>query len=180
MPTDEETFQTNKRLLELMTHVYDEEERRNELVDSKNSQMIILTGAMVTLQSTVLSQVLINTLFLNPDIVVGFWCKIVLSILLFLSICGYFISMYKFIEAFTFKDNYKIAPQPKSIIETIDENIYEFDVVLDMLYVYDDTIENNDNNISKKVEKGREGFLFLKMSVFLTLIMLGLFILMLL
>lgn len=57
MPTDDETFQTNKRLLKLMTHVYDEEERRNELVDSKNSQMIILTGAMVTLQSTVASQI---------------------------------------------------------------------------------------------------------------------------
>ena len=110
MPKDEETFQTNKRLLELMTHVYDEEERRNELVDSKSSQMIILTGAMVTLQSTVVSQVLINTLFLNPDITVGFWCKLVLSILLFFSICGYFISMYKFIKAYSFKGDYQLAP----------------------------------------------------------------------
>ena len=106
MSTDDETFQKNKRLLELMNHVYDEEERRNELVDSKNSQMIILTGAMVTLQSTVVSQVVINTLFLNPDIAVGFLCKLVLSILLLLSICGYFISMYKFIKAYSFKGEY--------------------------------------------------------------------------
>ena len=48
------------------------------------------------------------------------------------------------------------------VFETIDENVYESDVVLDMLYVYDDSIENNDDKISKKVEKGREGFLFLK------------------
>ncbi len=180
MPTDDETFQTNKRLLKLMTHVYDEEERRNELVDSKNSQMIILTGAMVTLQSTVASQILINTLFLNHDITVGFWCKIVLSILLFLSICGYFISMYKFIKAYSFKGDYQLAPDNKSIIETIDDNSLESDIVLDMLYVYDEAIEDNDDKINEKINKGQEGFLFLKISVLLTLIMLVLFILILL
>lgn len=180
MPTDDERFQSNKRLLDLMTHVYDEEERRNELVDTKNSQMIILTGAMVTLQSTVVSQVLINTLFLNPDIAVGFWCKIVLSILLFLSICGYFISMYKFIKAYSFKGEYQLAPDNKSIIKTIDDNPLESDIVLDMLYVYDKAVEDNDDKINDKINKGQEGFLFLKMSVILTLLMLGLFILILL
>ena len=55
MPTDDETLKKDKLLLELMTHVYDEDERRNELVDSKNSQMIVLSGAMLTLQSTLIS-----------------------------------------------------------------------------------------------------------------------------
>lgn len=180
MPTDEEIFESNKRLLELMTHAYDEEERRNALVDSKNSQMIILTGAMVTLQSTVVSQVLINTVFLNSDITVGYWCKIVLSIFLLLSISGYFISMYKFIKAYSFKGNFQLAPDNKSIIETIDENVLESDIVLDMLYVYDESIEDNDNMVNYKIDKGQEGFLFLKMSIFLTLILLALFILILL
>lgn len=177
MSSDDETFQCNKRLLELMTHVYDEDERRNELVDSKNSQMIVLTGAMVTLQSTILSQVLINTIFLNSQITVGYWYKVSLGALLFLSIGGYFISMYKFIKAYTFKDNYQMAPDHKSIIKTIDDNVLEKDVVLDMLYVYDESIGCNDKIIDKKVNKGREGFLFLKMSVLLTLLVLGFFIL---
>ena len=36
----------DKLLLDLMIHAYDEDERRNALVDTKNSQMIILTGLM--------------------------------------------------------------------------------------------------------------------------------------
>ena len=39
---DDETLERDKLLLKLMTHVYEEDERRNELVDSKNSQMIVL------------------------------------------------------------------------------------------------------------------------------------------
>lgn len=42
-------------LLELMLHVYDEDVDRNRLVDEKNSRMILLTGAMLTLEMTLLS-----------------------------------------------------------------------------------------------------------------------------
>ena len=44
--TPEEKLKSNRILLELMTHVYDEDERRNALIDSKNSQMIILTASV--------------------------------------------------------------------------------------------------------------------------------------
>lgn len=44
---DDETLKRDKLLLDLMIHAYDEDLARNELVDTKNSQMIILTGAMV-------------------------------------------------------------------------------------------------------------------------------------
>ena len=50
----QKTIERDKLLLELMTHVYDEDERRNELIDTKNSQMILLSGTMLTLQSTLL------------------------------------------------------------------------------------------------------------------------------
>ena len=55
----------NKLLLKLIIHAYDENERRNELVDSKNSQMIVLTGAMLTLQATLLPKLLVDNIFLN-------------------------------------------------------------------------------------------------------------------
>lgn len=73
MTTDEETLKRDKLLLELMTHVYDEDERRNELVDSKNSQMIVLSGAMLTLQSTLISKLLIEDILLNCDLSVAFY-----------------------------------------------------------------------------------------------------------
>ena len=94
----DETLERNKLLLKLMTHVYEEDERRNELVDSKNSQMIVLSGAMLTLQSTLISKILIDTIFLNNHIIVGFWCKVMLSILLIVSLVFYFSSMYEFIR----------------------------------------------------------------------------------
>ena len=52
MPTDDETLKRDKFLLDLMIHAYDEDVARNELVDSKNSQMIVLTGVMLSLNAT--------------------------------------------------------------------------------------------------------------------------------
>lgn len=169
---DEEKLNRDKLLLKIMIHAYDEDERRNALVDTKNSQMIILTGAMLTLQSTLISKILIDTIFLNDYIIVGFWCKVVLSILLIGSMAFYFISMYKFISAYTFKDNYKMAPEHESIIETFNMQYSESDIVKDMLYVYDESMTENDEIIDKKVMAGSRGFLFLKIAMLLTLIFL--------
>lgn len=58
--SDDETLKRDKLLLDLMIHAYDEDERRNALVDTKNSQMIILTGAMLTLQSTLFTDLFVN------------------------------------------------------------------------------------------------------------------------
>ena len=79
---DDETLERNKLLLKLMTHVYEEDERRNELVDSKNSQMIVLSGAMLTLQSTLISKLLIDDILLKNDLHVALCCKVILSCLM--------------------------------------------------------------------------------------------------
>ena len=60
MPTDEETLKRDKLLLDLMIHVFDVDVARNELVDSKNCQMIVLTGVMLTLQATFFTELLVN------------------------------------------------------------------------------------------------------------------------
>ena len=175
--SDEETLERNKLLLEIMTHVYDEDERRNTLVDSKNSQMIILTGSMLTLQATLINKLFIDTILLNNQILVGFWCKFSLATILFVSTGLYFISMKKFIDAYTFKDNYKIAPAHDSIIDTLNHDCSESDVVEGMLCVYDESMLENDNIINKKVKMGCRGFLFLKIAGIFTLIFLFLCIL---
>lgn len=55
--------QDDRLLLELMLHVYDEEVDRNRLVDEKNSRMILLTGAVLTLEVTLLSSLWVNCIF---------------------------------------------------------------------------------------------------------------------
>lgn len=174
--TPEEKLKSNRILLELMTHVYDEDERRNALIDSKNSQMIILTASMVTLQVTFISKLLIDTIFLNPYISVGYWCKVVLSILLFLSTLGYFISMYNFIRAYTFRDDYQRAPGIDSVIDTIECNVSEADIVFEMPYVYHEALSKNKAILDEKIDEANKGFLFLRISSALSLVFLILFI----
>lgn len=176
MPNHDKTLRRDKLLLELMTHVYDEDERRNELVDSKNSQMIVLSGAMLTLQSTLISKLLIDDILLNTEMSVALCCKVILSILMLSSLVGYFISMYLFIQAYTFKNDYQMVPDHESVIECQDDNDSEETIVSDMLNEYNKAIKKNDELIDNKVDKGRQGFFVLKISGILTLIFLILFI----
>lgn len=173
----DEKLERDKLLLELMTHVYDEEVARNELVDSKNSQMIILTGAMLTLQATLISKLLIDNVLLNTKLSVACFWEVILSVLMVSSIGCYFISMYLFIEAYTFKNNYQIAPEQESVINTLNEDCSKSDIVEDMIYVYDEAMSTNGDIIDKKVNIGSKGFLFLKIAGFLTLLFIFLFIL---
>ena len=83
-----------------MIHAYDEDLARNELVDTKNSQMTALTGVMLTLQSTLFMDLLVNQ-FLIKDLV-PVCCKIFLSIVIIMSISLYVYSLYKFIDAYVF------------------------------------------------------------------------------
>lgn len=98
--SDNETLNRDKLLLKLMIHAYDEDLARNELVDTKNSQMTALTGVMLTLQSTLFTDLLVNQ-FLIKDLV-PVCCKIFLSIVIIMSISLYIYSLYKFIDAYVF------------------------------------------------------------------------------
>lgn len=173
---DQETIGRDKLLLDLMIHYYDEDERRNELIDSKNSQMIVLSGAMLTLQSTLVTKLLVDT-FLNENIHIACCCKLILSGLMILSIIGYFLSMYFFIKAYTFKENYEMVPDPDSVLECKEEDYTKYKVIEEMLETLNSSINSNDKIINKKVETGKKGFCILKISGVITLIFLILFIL---
>lgn len=45
--SEDSIFKRDKFLLDMMIHAYEEDERRNTLVDSKNSQMIACIGGYV-------------------------------------------------------------------------------------------------------------------------------------
>ena len=57
--------ETNELLLQILFRNYDEEVARNELIDNKNSQMILLTGTMLTLQATLFTTGLLNEFVYN-------------------------------------------------------------------------------------------------------------------
>jgi hypothetical protein len=55
---EDSIFKRDKFLLDMMIHAYEEDERRNTLVDSKNSQMIACIGVMLTIQGSLFTYLL--------------------------------------------------------------------------------------------------------------------------
>ena len=56
--SEDSIFKRDKFLLDMMIHAYEEDERRNTLVDSKNSQMIACIGVMLTIQGSLFTYLL--------------------------------------------------------------------------------------------------------------------------
>ena len=171
--TDEETLQRDKLLLKLMIHAYDEDVARNELVDTKNSQMIILTGAMLTLQSTLFTELLVNQFLIK-----GFplCCKVFLSVVMIISIGLYVYSLNKFIDAYIFSSKFDLVPSPKLLLEQATMNVSEFNAQAEWLGTFGETIDDNCEVIDEKVEKGKMGFIWLKRAGESTFVFLILFL----
>lgn len=102
--TELDSLKRDKLLLDLTLHYYDEEVQRNELIDSKNNQMIIFSGSMLTLQVTLFTNLLIQNVLNNPNVI--YYSKILVVILMLLNILFYIITIWKFIQAYTLKDNF--------------------------------------------------------------------------
>ena len=172
--SEDSIFKRDKFLLDMMIHAYEEDERRNTLVDSKNSQMTALTGVMLTLQSTLFTDLLVNQ-FLIKDLV-PVCCKIFLSIVMIMSISLYVYSLYKFIDAYVFSSKFDLVPSPELLLEQACNNVPEFNAQAEWLGTFGETIENNCKVIDDKVEKGKIGFIWLKRAGMSTLIFLILFL----
>ena len=60
-----EDLKKDELLLELAFHRYEEEERRNQLIDSKNQSFVAFLGVMFTIQITMVSN--FHSMFENID-----------------------------------------------------------------------------------------------------------------
>lgn len=168
----QETIERDKLLLDLMLRNYDEEERRNELIDSKNSQMIILTGAMLTLQSTLFTNLLVGYVF-NSLMVAQY--QRILIILMILSLFFYVISMFYFIKSYQLKD-FKQAPLPNFLLKKHEKNVVENEIISTILKKLPNIIESNKKVIADKINISKKGFRFLKLGCFSTAIFVLIFL----
>ena len=164
----------DKFLLDLMIHRYDEDVRRNELIDSKNSQMIVVIGVMVTLQSTFFIHLLVEKILINGDVDLS-W-KIMLSIVMVLSLILYVVTMYIFIKAYAFSDEFSFVPKSSFLINKAKSGENEFDIQKVILANFNKAIESNEKIIEKKADKGELGFRFFKISCGSTILFLVLFL----
>lgn len=175
MPTDEETLKRDKLLLDLMIHVYDEDVARNELVDSKNCQMIVLTGVMLTLQATFFTELLVNQFLVNN--MVSHDVKLILSGVMLISMLLYICSLFIFINAYAFNKTFGSSPHPKELLDKVKENHSIKKVQRNSLFDFNKTINYNYCIIDDKINKGKLGFIILTVAGISTLLFLVLVIL---
>ncbi len=174
MSTDDETIKRDKLLLDLMIHVYDEDLARNELVDNKNCQMIVLTGVMLTLQATFFTELLVNHVLFNN--IICHDVKLILSTIMLVSMILYICSLFVFINAYAFNKKFGSSPNPKELLDKAIENHPIKKIQGNVLFDFDETISYNYDIIEDKIEKGKIGFIILKVAGISTLVFLLLFI----
>lgn len=171
---DQKTIERDKLLLDLMIHAYDEELARNELVDSKNNQMIVLVGVMLTLQATLFTNLLVNYLLLNEEIL--FCSKLILSGLIIVSFIFYGISLYYFIKSYAFSKGFKTSPTPKILCNYAQNDCPKCWVQGEILFTIGKATNENHIEIDNKVETGRKGFKWLEIGCFTTFVFVVLFL----
>lgn len=92
-------------------HIYEEEERRNQLIDSENQSFVAFLGVMFTIQVTIVSN--FNSMFDNVSS-----NRLDFLLLLFLlSILCYIISLMFFSLTLMVTDKFQAAPPIDKIIE---------------------------------------------------------------
>ncbi|MCQ2738584.1 MAG: hypothetical protein MJ224_08265 [archaeon] len=90
--------------MDLALHRYDEDERRNQLVDSKNSSFIAFLGVMLTIQSTLISYIIT---FINGKLTL----EVIILVIVFVgSLICYAISLGYFVSSLKFLSKFQVAP----------------------------------------------------------------------
>lgn len=140
-----------------MLHVYDEEVDRNWLIDEKNSQMILLTGAMLTLQATLFS----NLIHPYSD-----W---VLKVLFFILIVCYVCSLIIFIKSYMFSNSFLQGPSAKYLRGLYDDGKSEDYIFCKLLSLMPETIYHNKRIIKGKTKDSKYGFVLLIIGALFTL-----------
>ena len=164
-------FNRDKFLLDMMIHAYEEDERRNRLVDSKNSQMIAILGVMLTIQGSLFTFLLSNFAKINFPVM-----NIILSVLTLISLGYYVYSMKIFIDAYYFKI-FKSIPNHDYLIDSAKKNVPEHNIVGELIGSFGDAIKYNKEVISGKVTTAKEGFEYFKKGGLSTLLFVLVFLL---
>lgn len=170
----DDILKRDKLLLDLMIHAYDEDVSRNELIDSKNCQMIVLTGVMLTLQATFFTELLVNRILVNY--LIDYDVKIILSSIMLVSMVLYICSLFMFIHAYAFNKKFGSSPNPKELLDKALENHSIKKVQGNVLFDFDETIGYNYDIIENKIKKGQIGFIILRIAGLSTLLFMLLFI----
>lgn len=169
--SSENSVEKVKLLLDLSLHRYEEEERRNELIDNKNQSLVAFLGVMLTIQCTLLPNIV--------DLYEVISIQHLIFLILFFSgsIISYCVSILFFVNALTYGE-FKSAPSISTLIKfgKDDNKNIEDNIIPNTIISLNDAIAHNNNLLIKKTNKGKFGFISLIIGIFCTLIFIILFL----
>ena len=168
---DEKIFQRDKLLFNLMLHVYEEENHRNDKIESKVGSMIAVLGVMLTILTSFFGFLLSN--FINIKEV------IFVIVLLFIFLCAvgsYLYSVNMFIKAYSFND-FEEVPNHNYLLDAAVNNVPEHNIIAELIATFKQTIDNNCNVINNRINHAKKGFIYFKNGIIFTVILVIFFIL---
>ncbi|MBR0272377.1 MAG: hypothetical protein IJQ68_10400 [Methanobrevibacter sp.] len=165
--------ESEELLLTLLFRNYDEEVARNELIDSKNSQMIVLTGTMLTLQATLFTTGLLNE-FVYSHIPSSL--KMWIFGLFIGSLITSVVSMILFMLAYKFVGTFKQAPTANYVEKSYIKK-REYSAITDKLFKrLPKTIDKNKKIMKRKVKFANIGFVLIIINIVMILLFVSLLI----
>lgn len=159
-----EDLKKDELLLRLAFHRYEEEEKRNQLIDSKNKSFVAFLGVMLTLQSTIAPKIIELYCFVPWYIV---------SILLFLfasSLVFYGISLGFFTSTLVFINKFQAAPKIISLIDFGKGGTDCEFIIQNTIVSLNQCVLDNDELLKEKSKKGNWGLNFIIIGVIFTII----------
>ena len=155
---------SQKLLLDLALHRYDEEVERNGAIDDKNKSMVAFLAVMLTIQCTILPRLIEFREIISP-----FEINVLLGIFLF-SLIFYLGSLLVFMSTLNNINQIRTVPNTDTLLNFDLNNNSHDDVVSSTLVSLDSCVQDNDEILNEKISKGHLGFRLMKYGVSFTVI----------
>lgn len=135
---------SEKLLLDLALHRYDEEVQRNEIIDSRNKSIVAFLGVMLSIQSTILPTLIeFKEILSSVELVILF--GLFISSLLF-----YFVSLLVFMSTLNNINKIITVPRIDWLIQFGKENRSNSYIAKNTLISLNKCVNENDNILEEK------------------------------
>ena len=155
---------SEKLLLQLALHRYDEEVQRNELIDSKNKSIVAFLGVMLTIQCTIFPRLLEFREVLSDSEMV------VLLVVFIISLIFYLVSLLIFVSTLNNVKQLQSVPRIDWLINFgINNNSFSY-IARNVIISLNKCVEENDEILDVKTIRGNLALNLMKSGIITTTI----------
>lgn len=155
---------SEKLLLDLALHRYDEEVERNMAIDNKNKSMVAFLAVMLTIQCSILLRLIELNGIINTN-------EMILSLIFFIfAFVLNFLSLLYFISTLTYLDKLKSAPIIDDLVDFGKIKKSSNYLIETMVISLNESVKENKIILAEKSAKEKKGILLMRMGLIVTTI----------